>query len=64
VGKINIGFSVEGSICVLVVDVLDHGLIIVSSKLLIVVIHLHPRSSPGSYTRHVSTYSPASFTAE
>jgi len=48
VWKINFLLAVEWSIQVLLIDVLNHGLIIVAAEVLIVVIHLHPGSSPRS----------------
>merc|ERR1740137_410320 len=47
---------VEWPIYVLLVDVLDHGLIVVTTKLLVVIVNLHPGSPPGSPGCHLDTF--------
>merc|ERR1712110_733994 len=45
----------EGTVDLLLVDVLDHRLVVIASKLLVVVVHLHPWSPPSSPGHHVDT---------
>lgn len=48
VWKIDSLLGVEWSVCVLLVDILDHWLIVVTTKVRIIVIDLHPGSTPSS----------------
>jgi len=54
VGQVHVSPLVEGSIDVLLIDVLDHGLIVVTTELLVVVVNLHPRPPPSSPCCHPS----------
>merc|ERR1712130_661906 len=57
VGKVDVGLLGERSIDVLVVDVLDHWLIVVATELLVVVVDLHPRSPPRTAGGHLEVLS-------
>jgi len=46
VWKIDLLLGVEWTVGVLLVDVLDHWLIVVTTKVLVIVINLHPGSAP------------------
>jgi len=48
VGKIDLLLGMEWPICILLVDVLDHRLIVVTTKVCVVIINLHPGSAPSS----------------
>jgi len=46
VWEVHTGPGVERTVDVLLVQVLDHRLVVVASELLVVVVHLHTRSPP------------------
>ena len=71
-GQVHVLSLHEGTVDLLLVDVLDHrlkqlqasqtaqgrsltDLVVVASELLVVVVHLHPRSPPGAPGHHLDT---------